>query len=580
MKMLGLMLILVISLSCTKSGSNKDSPTTSQETVQVNTVEETLDSDGDGVVDHIEAREGSNPFIADIPSIDDYAIKELGLYFELLNEQNGDQELVFWLIKDEQVYFRLDKSAPRAMRRGEYLFESLVPSMGFQSYFKQYLMEHNYNDELFSYSAPVFNEEEVFEISQRFLELNKKGYKVEKVHADITASFKVSSRKYSYFLNPVFDVYYRDHHDQIIHVSTIRPEGKYSFNKTNLITFSLSDIEEGSDREALANAGARLFIKLSDFTIGDLGKRYSDVIKDIRKKSIQVTMLAIPEEGRLLDKAKTIYVGTNGSSLETDKIFDIASQTDYLKDLVPLQSSKSQWLIEHDRHSYSKKIEPPTRLSILYRSPKKSKIYPRIVKTEFLETSKTRTGRAWFDKQTDVIKFRIQPEKRIVPYTAFEVVKKNCESNFSSGERIYQRSKIGWREESEISFHELLDEIKIEIESSRERIFSGRATYLLEDDLGDLVISKDNGYADIIFRKFEYEDISVKVELLPKKVDVKAGVERLIENSCVRERPDIGCRRCSSSKQLMSGERFLDNISPEPKNPEVQNSINVFMFGY
>jgi len=581
MKNHGLLLIFLIFVSCSKGDSKDQGNKTilQEETVQISSSEEDLsiDTDGDGVLDHIERKEGTNPLIANIPVIEDYEIKELDVFLEYSNDKTNALEILSWSVRDGRLYLGWDPETPREMGRGQHLIESLLYSEGVDS-IQRDLIHNNQNDELFSFSDPIPYEQEVFEVSQRVLDLKKQGYKAKGLRASLMSRIRVSSDRFDYFKDPVFDIYFKDSAGKIYHLGRFTNIGTYSFNQESNIRLSL---REGIwVVEQLANAGGRLFIKLTDFRIGEDGKSYSKLVREVKEKSIPVNVLILPEDNDLLNKARTVYVGSNGKNLEISEILKRASEDNGLGGFKFSGAELDNWIISHGRNGVVNEIRINDKLSAIYLPPKNTPPLsaPSNIESFSLGTNKMISWETNSGQANKGAKLRIQLVKRSIPYNEFDQIRKKCDPGYE-GELILNRSKIAWRNVSKIN-NDLFDDIYLRA-IGKNRI-EGPITHLIEDGIVELVISENNEYADIIFKRDEFieKGMNYSLKLLPKVVEIVSGAESLVERKCVkveRERPDIGCRRCS---QIDNHGEMKALMSFKAKFPEIQNEINFYMITY
>jgi len=582
MKTHGLLLIFLIFVSCSKGGSKDEGTKTlvQEETVQISSSDEDLniDTDGDGILDHIERKEGSNPFIANLPVIEDYEIKELDVFLEYLNYKTNGLEILSWSVRDGSLYLGWDTETPRAMARGQHLLEALLYSEGVNS-IQRKLIYNNNNDELFSFSDPIPLEQEVFEVSQRVLELKKQGYTAKGVRASLMSRIRISSNRFDLFKDPVFDIYFKDSHGKIDHLGRFTNIGTYSFNQESNIWLSLR--AGVGFVELLANGGGRLFIKLTDFKIEENGKSYSELVRGVKEKSIPVNVLILPEDNDLLNKASTVYVGSNGKSLEISEILKRASEGNTLGGLKFSDEDGDNWIISHGRSGIVNEVGVYDKLSAIYLTQKNNPpvLTPSSIESFSLKTNKNLSWSTNSGQTTRGAKLRIQLVKRSVPYSEFDQIRRSCDPGYK-GEVILNKSKIAWKNDSRIT-NDLFDDIHLKA-FGKSRI-EGTITDLLEDGIVELVVSENNEYADIIFKNDEFTErgVSYSIKLLPKVVEIVAGAESVVKKSCVeeRERPDVGCRRCSQ-KELSSNEEIKGPISFKSKFPEIQNDFNFYMISY
>ena len=242
---------MVLNMSCSfkKPEDSKNQAPSEKDQLSINSG---LDSDGDGILDSLEIQVGSDPFIADIPNFEGDFFQEMKVHLELYNRANKTIEKIGWAIKDGRIKLSWEKDERRSLWGGLYM-ESILKNYAVNSDFKKNNFKfHDYNEGLFSNSSPVFYEDTLFSISNQLINYLRSGHSINRVEVLIKNKFKINYKKYAFYKNPVFDIYYKSKkREGLIFIESKRIDGTYSFNEDNEIFLQFDNSDEAIINDAI-----------------------------------------------------------------------------------------------------------------------------------------------------------------------------------------------------------------------------------------------------------------------------------------------------------------------------------------
>lgn len=601
-----LLVVMVLSLfSCGEKDSKKTNTLITQEAT-TSEIDSFLDSDGDGATDLVELKEGTDPYIADIPSFEGEFFQEIEVFIDFYNRTTGTFDRLEWIIEKGKIKLGWEDSPPRKMASGILYMESLLKNYAIkESFSKNYFKFMNYDEGIFSYSAPVLFENEAYLISDKILNLQKRGYSPNNISARILSKFNIKSKKNQYFSDPVFDLYYKSpKHERLIFLESKRIDGTYRFNTDNQVNIVFENFDSNIVLDAFANGGANFFLKMRDFTVYETNERYSKILARVKTQSVPVT-IATPSD-TTTSKVETIYVGINGVQTSIYNILNLAVKDGLLIkgtsiDQVRGLSNRVQsygdgtneslrWFIGTSAifdNVFNYNYGPGDGIGLAYISDKKVEKKPTYIKRGFVNNSLNSYSSAKFPSDVTEIKIRFNVEKRITPFTVHEEIRRaTCHRRGYNyyGDEIYYRSYTGWREEKGVLFlSEVLDELNVNIHRNSNILLTGKLSSLVQKGLVELRQYKGESYADLVFKSSTYKaleyydgELEIDLKLVPKSVKVEINEERLIRNECKRDPPDLGCRNCIDDKNT----EWLNLTNQKVEYPEIQSEVNLHIFGY
>ena len=578
---------------------------------QISNVEENVfdinqDSDGDGITDNEEVKNGTDRLIADIPKLDNQLFKELLVTMDFYNKSNNSFKTEKFTIKNEKIELSWQKETEAVANGGLYM-DSLLKSYAINSKFaKNGFRFKDYNEGVFSLSSPIIYENSLLNISRRILNYKREGFEVKQTRAKILAKILVSSNRFKHFTQPVFDIYYKskDREDLIFIESQVIEGITYEFNKEVEIYFDFESFDNTISNQALLAGGASFFIKLRDFYIYENGLSYSGILRDVKSKSIPVTA-SYPDGENGNSRFETIYVGLQGGVAKMSTILKTAFKNDILMTNSSIdvvrgfnnnrraygqtgENETLRWFIGSssvDDNVFSHNYEAGDGIGLAYLSDKKTQKKPIYISKSIINNSQQVNLVESLPSNTKNIKIRIEPLMYQIPVEFKTFVSlENCQYD---GNRYYNRTDMKW-DSSLSSFNKFVKMGNISIFTEEGDILSAK--------VGDLINNKlltqkeiENNIIEIelsqkVIDSLPQSDIQpqVKISMNPNITYINLGHMEEIKNNCTRitDRNPGGCPKCSQKlrEDLMTLSSSSSSIQSSAF--EDQFDANVFVISY
>ena len=311
-----LLLSILLEASCSFKNPADKKSTQMHSEVQVSNLQ---DSDGDKLTDLEEKENGSNPFIADLPTFDGEFFEEMKLTTYLHNPRTYKFESASFQVRKNLVS---ENGTPREERDflssgSQFLIEQ-NNLMAKRAAFKASFQTGDYTvDDIGYYAPPRMNDLQIFPYSERISELSKT-HDFEEMEFFISNRLNFKFKRASTYTDLVFDLYwYNDIKHEFILIGTDFLSGIYQFNTDSTIPLSFKTNDKELVRLISLSGGRFLYLKLRDFKIIEMDKFYKQILSSIKEKSIPVVFF----DG---EKELIQYVGTNGRPAGLKNILSIA----------------------------------------------------------------------------------------------------------------------------------------------------------------------------------------------------------------------------------------------------------------
>jgi hypothetical protein len=563
-----LLACFIILSSCSFKKNNDDVKTKTPSKNPLQSV--FVDSDGDGVTDQDEASQGSDPFIADIPTFSGDFFEEMSVKLEVYNKLHGGYDTIEWKTKDAKTKNSWEE-IERVSEKGGLYMEALMKNYaainGFQ---KNNFKFYDYNEGIFSYSSPLMFEDDLFSISEKLLSFQRNGFEINRAEVTVLSQFQITSKKYVSFRNPVFDIYYKSiNRDGLIFVESKRIDGTYSFNEENKINIHFESYDPKIINEGLLSSGSSFFIKLRDFTVYETNENYAAILEKVQINSVPVT-ISYSENGEdRKSLVETIYVGTNGRPETLNSILNIAFKQQLLMtptsiDQIRGLSNRSQsygetgqnesmkWYVgsSHiDDNVYSYLFKPNEGIGLAYISDKKALMRPIYVSRTTLDTTQISANSGKLPTETQNIKIKFVPQKFLIPVENYEsIVLPNCpRGNWETNQVTYKKVTQGWQDSRNIFDQSFPKDGHISIKTAKGSILDGNISALIKEKL--LIAEKDdnNSFSLSLSTKIsqqlqkERSQPSVEVSIKPSSVTLNLGAMTEVGRVCIEVREGCDC---------------------------------------
>lgn len=580
------LLILIISCSFKKESDSPPPSSKSEAKPIVVTSEELfLDSDGDSITDAEEVKQGSDPFLADIPVFEGTLFEEMKVSIELHNKVSGLYDTLKWEIKGGRIKLSWIKDDEPAPREGLYM-ETLLKNYAFNNGFKKNDFRFfNFNEGVFSFASPVLFENTLFSISDKLVGLQKQGFAISRAEVLILSQFKLSSGHYQFFRNPVFDVYYKSRNKEgLIFIESKRIDGTYNFNEENQVYVGFESFDENIINDALISGGASFFLKLRDFTIYDNDVTYSTLLQNVLLKSVPVTIAYSNDEETKESRAQTLYVGINGEKALLkdilkktfkEKVLMTSTSIDQINGLSNKirsfgetgQNETLKWYVGANSISdniYSYEFGPNEGIGLAYVSDKKIEKKPIYVSRLSLNSAQNISTSGSLPVETKNLKIRLVPRKLQIPVGNFQTfTQPNCgRGDWDENVVTYQKTVLSWSNGMGSFMQNFVQDAKISITASSGPLIEGSLSALVKD--GFISVSNGQSFFDLILSpkltsvlQKEKQQITVNFALTPKRVPVNVGATREIGRRCRQMRREHHCPQCSNQPDTSMKDSFL-----------------------
>ncbi len=262
-----------------------------------------MDSDGDGLTDNLDPE----PYLADLPSFDGEMMEEIKVTSIFYNRSLNDTKETELIVKSEDEDLVLKKGGSYVKNLVEDNSILAIPSVN------SLILPLSESD-LNLYSAPIITDTVAHNYMGASYELKTKGYELDSVEFELRNRINLKSDRFKSFRDIILDVYSYDYQTKRLEfLDSFKNVGSFEFNKDHHL--DLANIKTRNTRvmdNSVLKAGKFLYVKIKDYYIPEINLNYSDLLKEVKKKTTPVVVNS-PEH------FKTYYVGTNGNpALVTD----------------------------------------------------------------------------------------------------------------------------------------------------------------------------------------------------------------------------------------------------------------------
>jgi hypothetical protein len=559
-------LITILLLSaCSFRPENKDLQSKEREQSQYRA--SSLDSDGDGVSDVDENQSGADAFIADIPTFEGDFFDEMKVKVDFYNKSTQTYQSIDWGINDEKIKFSWEEEERKSPPGGPYMDALLKGYATGVDFKKNNFKFFDYNEGVFSYSSPILFEDSLYSISSKLLSLQRLGFEINRAEAVIRSKFKIASKKFVSFRNPVFDVYYKSkNREGLVFIESKRIDGTYSFNEDNEIFIQFENFDSKIINEGLLSGGASYFLKLRDFTVYDTDQSYSSILEKVQSVSVPVTISYPESENSQKSKVETIYVGIGGQSANLKSVLKKAVKDDLLMTESSIdqirrlsnrqrsygnsgQNETLKWYVgssEIEDNIYSYQFRPNQGIGLAYLSNKKTEKMPIFVsRTVFNNGTVGSSG--LLPGETRGIKVKIVSQKILTPFEKNVRVKRpDCgRGSWQKNEVTYNKIVLDYKNQSDKVADFLQKDGVIKISSPKGRVIEGNIGSLIKEGLLILLPSIhpfefEFSLSAKLSRDFlkERAQISIEILLHPTSFTIRNGFMTKISEDCRYDRID------------------------------------------
>jgi|GEM_PF-6620012 len=278
-----------------------------------------LDSDGDGLNDRVD----KDPSVADIPLFKGEMLEEIKINTSFYSRALDKFQTSELIVKSSDESMVLKPSGSLAKNLVE---DVTAYSERSQDNFILPLTR----DQIDTYSAPIITDGIAHNYMAHSSDFEGQGYFLDSVEFEIRNKINFASARFESFRDLILDVYFYDYQTKKLEfIDSFKNMGSFEFNKDHLL--DIPSVKTRNTRimdNSVLKAGKFLYVKVKDFYIPEIQSNYSDLMKEVNKKSVPF-VLNSP------DGLDVFYVGVNG-------------QTGQFKDLVK-KSLKSQYEIDENR---------------------------------------------------------------------------------------------------------------------------------------------------------------------------------------------------------------------------------------
>ena len=528
---------------------------------------QSLDSDGDGVSDQEETKSGSDLFIADIPSFEGDLFSEMKVRVHFYNKTTKSVVPISWVIKDEKIKLSWEEEERRSSPGRPYMDALLKNYATGVDFKKNNFKFFDYNEGVFSHSSPVIYEDSLFSISEKTLSLQREGFELNRGEATIRSQFKINSKKFTSFRNPVFDIYYKSkNREGLIFIESKRIDGTYSFNEENEVYVVFETFDQKIINDTFLSGGASFFLKLRDFTIYDTDERYSSILEKVQASSVPVTISYPENENSQKSNVETIYIGTAGKT-ETlksilkkglkDAVLMTNTSIDQIRNFSNRQRSYEnsgqnetlKWYVgssEIADNIYSYQFGPNQGIGLAYLSDKKTEKMAIYVSRTSL-TNGIVASSGLLPSEAKNLKIKIVPRKILSPFENIVRFKKNdCgKGNWQVNEVTYEKIQLDYKNELNKASELIQRDGILRISSAKGIILEGNLGELFREELiqlsetdskPDLEISLSKKILAELFKN--RTQVTVEILLSPFRKTIRNGVINKISENCKFEHYD------------------------------------------
>lgn len=291
------LLFLLFIFGCSFKPSEKS-------TIAQSEIQSKLDSDGDQLVNKMDEQ----PYIADIPMFRGEMLEEIKINPSFYNRALDKFEHAEFVIKSEDEDSVIKRS-------GSYTKNIAEDVSAYAERSQNNLVIPLSREDLNLFSAPIIADGIAHNFMSITSDYESKGYFLDSVDFEIRNRIHFQSERFKNFRDLILEVYFYDYQTKKMEfLDSFKNTGSFEFNKDHLL--DIGSIKTRNIRimdNSVLKAGKFLFVKIKDFYLPDLKINYSDLLKEVQKKSIPI-VLNSPEG------FETFYVGVDGRPTDLKEV--------------------------------------------------------------------------------------------------------------------------------------------------------------------------------------------------------------------------------------------------------------------
>ena len=284
------------------------------------------DSDGDGITDSEEIKNGTNPLIAQVPEFKGKFFEELKLKVNFYRRSDNSSFSTTFHVKNTMV----NEGGVRLEERdyisygSEFLAEDAAKQVNKVSFFGSHLKSSIDKSYLNLFSPPRMNDKRVLPFSKNVKEILEFA-EYDSIDFTLSNGLHFSDLSNNSLTDLIIDlVWYNEIEKKLVTIGSDFVKGTYQFNKTyNAVPFSFK-LSNKEIAKRIVDGGARnIFIKIRDFRIVETGVFYKQIIQSVLEKSVPVVI----SNG---ESVKTVFVGLGGGNKGFQDILSMGLDTKFL----------------------------------------------------------------------------------------------------------------------------------------------------------------------------------------------------------------------------------------------------------
>ncbi len=272
-----------------------------------------VDSDGDALTDNID----KEPFLADLPYFEGEMMEEIKITSTFYNRFRDDS-------KDTELIVKSDDEELVLKKGGSYVKNLVEDSSILATVSVNSLMLPLNESDLNLYSAPIITDGVAHNFMGMSYDLKSQGYELDSVRFELRNRINLASDRFKSFRDIILDVYSYDYQTKRLEfLDSFKNTGSFEFNKDHHL--DIPSIKTRNVRvmdNSVLKAGKFLYVKIKDFYIPEMNLNYSDLLKEVKKKTTPVVVNSP-------DGFKTYYVGTNGNPVPVTELIAKSLKENY-----------------------------------------------------------------------------------------------------------------------------------------------------------------------------------------------------------------------------------------------------------
>lgn len=344
-----LSIIFFIGTGCSFKSTDK------QKQLQKLSVNEALDSDGDGKSDLEEQKSGENPFVADVPIFNGSFFQEMKVTTHFYEPYRHSEESVSFQVRQDLAS---ENGTPYEERDfldsgSEFISEQNALLAKRSSYRSFHQTQDLGPDQIGFFSPPRMNDLKIFPYSNRVALLSQT-HDFEEIEFSIMNRLNFTFKGAQTYTDIVINLYWYDEQTREFKVigSDIL-KGVYEFNHDYLVPLNFKTNNKNLVKMISINGGRFLYLKVMDFKVIELNRFYKQILSGVQEKSVPVLVS--------IDSKPTLkYIGINGRPTQLKSILELATLNTsqiYNNEIVRIGDETNSTTFENDPFGGNTKVE-------------------------------------------------------------------------------------------------------------------------------------------------------------------------------------------------------------------------------